>query len=68
VEHGKKNTHMDAKSAKADEGKDGHASMKSILGVSNDNYGAMLEYMKQSGKSGTEALQALEAAKVMHGH
>jgi hypothetical protein len=67
-EQGKKNIQIDTKSANAGKGKDDHASMKSILDVSNDNYGAMLEYMKQSGKSGTEALQALKAAKVMHGH
>ena len=37
--------------------------MTSILNNNNDNYGAMLEYMQHSGKSGSEALHALEFAR-----
>lgn len=36
--------------------------MKSILNESDDSYGATLEYMQQTGKSGADALQALETA------
>ena len=61
----KKNINIDTKSAKVGKDKDGNISMKSILNDSDDSYGAMLKYMQQSGKSGTEALHALEAARVM---
>jgi hypothetical protein len=37
-------------------------SMKSILNESDNSYGAILKYMQQTGKSGTEALYALETA------
>jgi hypothetical protein len=37
-------------------------SMKSILNESDNSYGAILKYMQQTGKSGTEALDALETA------
>ena len=40
-------------------------SMKDILESCDDDYDAMLKYMKQSGKSGVEAQQALKAVKIM---
>jgi hypothetical protein len=45
--------------------------MKSILGEDNngdDDYSAMLKYMQQSGKSGSEALQLLEATRGKQNH
>jgi len=41
------------------------ASMKDILESCDNDYDAMIEYMKQSDKSGIEAQQALKAAKIM---
>jgi hypothetical protein len=41
-------------------------SMKAILTTSNDSYNAMLEYMQRTGKSGINALHALDAAVGMH--
>lgn len=40
-------------------------SMKDILESCDDDYDAMLKYMKQSDKSGVEAQQALESVKIM---
>ena len=40
-------------------------SMKNILEYCDDDYDAMIEYMKLSDKSGIEAQQALNAAKIM---
>jgi hypothetical protein len=62
---GKRNINIDTKSEKVSKDKDDDISMKSILNDSDDNYGAMLKYMQKSGKSGTEALHALEVAKFM---
>lgn len=64
-EQGKKNINIDMKSAEAGKDKDDHISMNSILNDSDDSYDAMLKYMHKSGKSGAEALQALDAAKFM---
>jgi len=64
-EQGKKNINIDTKRAKDSKDENGNISMKSILNDGDDGYGAILKYMQQSGKSGTEALRALEAAKVM---
>lgn len=41
--------------------------IETFLENGDDDYKAMLEYMKHSGKSGVEAQQALKAAKVMRG-
>ncbi len=38
-------------------------SMKSILENNNDSYGALLEYMQQTGKDGSNALDTLDAAR-----
>jgi len=42
-------------------------SMKAILKDSDNEYGAMLEYMKQTGKSGSNALHALDTVGGLHG-
>ena len=60
-----KNINTATKHAKVGKAMDDQISMKSILEENSDSYGAMLKYMQLSGKSGTEALQALEAARVM---
>lgn len=62
---GKKNINKDTNSANAGKDKDDNISMKSIMTDSDDSYGAMLNYMQQTGKSGTEALHALESARLM---
>lgn len=62
---GNRNINIDTKSGKVGNDKDDDTSMKSILNDSDDDYGAMLKYMQQSGNSGAQALQALEAAKLM---
>ena len=59
------NPELDTQNANASKDEDDHISMKHLLDESNDNYGAMLKYMQQSGKSGADALQALEAARAM---
>jgi hypothetical protein len=62
-DEGAENFNTDAESNKVSKSKDDDISMKSILDESNDTYGAMLKYMQMSGKSGSDALQALESAK-----
>ena len=59
------NPELDTQNANASKDEDDHISMKHLLDKCNDNYGAMLKYMQQSGKSGADALQALEAARAM---
>jgi len=56
----KSNTHSEIRKDVNDE-----VSMKDILESCDDDYDAMLKYMKQSGKSGVEAQQDLKAAKIM---
>jgi hypothetical protein len=47
---------------------DGDASMLvKSLEDGEDSYQAMLDYMRTTGKSGTDALHALEMARVLHG-
>ena len=41
-------------------------SMKDILENSDDSYAAMLKYMQQTGKDGSNALDTLTAARSMH--
>jgi hypothetical protein len=41
-------------------------SMKAILKSSDDDYGAMLKYMKQTGNSGSNALHALDTVGGLH--
>lgn len=59
------NFELDTQNANASKDEDDHISMKHLLDESDDNYGAMLKYMQQSGKSGADALQALESARAM---
>ena len=60
---GEKNiTRMERQRAKGSEDEDDDDSMKSILDESDDSYGAILKYMQQTGRSGAEALHALETA------
>jgi hypothetical protein len=56
---------LDKKCVNVSKEKDDHIAMTHLLDESNDSYDAILKYMQQSGKSGADALQALEAAKVM---
>jgi hypothetical protein len=42
------------------------AMLADSLKTGGDGYQAMLDYMRTTGRSGTDALQALEMAKVMH--
>jgi len=62
-EQEKKVLNFDTKSANTIQDMNNHVSMMHLLNEHDDGYDAMLEYMQQSGKSGTDALQALEAAK-----
>lgn len=49
------------------EGEGDNASMETVLkNCEDDGYAAMLKYMQQSGKSGIEALHALEKANVIN--
>jgi hypothetical protein len=59
---GKKNINrIERQLASGCESQDGN-SMQSILNESDNSYGAILKYMQQTGKSGSEALHALETA------
>jgi hypothetical protein len=63
---GRKNiTRMDTQNTNDCDNLDDKVSMKKILEKSDDSYSALLKFMDKSGKSGTEALHALEATKVM---
>ena len=62
-QEGTQNFNTNTKSTKPSKDEDDDISMKSILDENNDSYSAMLKYMQKSGKSGTDALQALESTK-----
>ena len=62
-QEGTQNFNTDTKRTKPSKDEDDDISMKSILDENNDSYSAMLKYMQKSGKSGTDALQALESTK-----
>ena len=54
-------SHINKQWEKDEVDRDGARSMKVLLNNSDDSYGAMLMYMQQTGKSGSDALQALDA-------
>lgn len=63
---GRKNiTRMETQNTNDCDNLDDKVSMKSILEKSEDGYNAILKYMDKTGKSGTEALHALESTDVM---
>jgi hypothetical protein len=57
---------INKQSEKDHEALDDAKSMKAILKNSDNEYGAMLEYMKQTGKSGSNALHALDTVGGLH--
>lgn len=54
-------SHINKQCGKDDADRDDARSMKALLNNSDDSYGAMLMYMQQTGKSGSDALEVLDA-------